>query len=121
MPVSDLLSEKFQALGHPVRRAMVQTLAQGPRSVGELARPFKMTAPAISGHLKVLERAGLVSRRIEGQSRIIGLKKNAVSDIDIWIDQIRNFWDGSFDRLDDRLAELNRRRQWLEDREREHE
>ena len=104
--MSDPLPEKFAALGHPVRLAMVQRLARGARTVGELAAPFDMTPPAISNHLKVLERAGLIERGREAQWRPCRLQAAPLKQVDEWVEAYRRHWEERLDRLDDYLREL---------------
>lgn len=103
---SDPLSTTFQALADPTRRAILARLAQGEASVSDLAEPFEISLPAISRHLKVLEQAGLVSRTREAQWRPCQLRAGPLKEAAGWIDHYRRFWDASFDRLDDYLAEL---------------
>ena len=103
---SDPLSTTFQALADPTRRAILARLAQGEASVSDLAEPFEISLPAISRHLKVLEQAGLVSRTREAQWRPCQLKAGPLKEAAGWIDHYRRFWDASFERLDDYLAEL---------------
>ena len=103
---TDPLSTTFQALADPTRRAILARLTQGEASVGELARPFDISGPAVTKHLKVLERAGLISRGREAQwrpARLEGAPLKAVAD---WLETYRRHWERSFDRLDDYLAEL---------------
>src|SRR5512139_2505461 len=97
---TDRLSSTFAALADPTRRAILARLASGETSVNELAEPFEMTLPAISKHLKVLERAGLVERRREAQWRPARLEAGPLKEIAEWLDAYRRFWEGSFDRLD---------------------
>lgn len=103
---SDRLSVTFAALADPTRRAILASLIKGDASVNELAKPFAMTLPAISKHLKVLEKAGLIERSREAQWRPCKLKAAPLRDISGWIDEYRCFWEESFDRLDDYLREL---------------
>lgn len=103
---SDPLSTTFQALADPTRRAILARLAQGEASVSDLAEPFEISLPAISRHLKVLEQAGLVSRTREAQWRPCQLRAGPLKEAAGWIDHYRRFWDASFDRLDEYLAEL---------------
>ena len=103
--MDDALSLRFNALGHPVRRSILERLAQGSSRVGELAGLFSLTAPAITNHLKVLERAGLVNRRVDKQTRIISLKNEELEAAERWIRDTRTFWEGSFDRLEKHLKE----------------
>lgn len=100
------LDATFGALADPTRRAIVARLAHGDASVGELCEPFAMTQPAISKHLKVLERAGLISRRRDAQRRPCRLQARPLAEATEWLAEYRRFWEGSFERLDDVLAEL---------------
>lgn len=103
---SDRLSTTFGALADPTRRAILARLALGEASVTELAEPFEMSLPAVSKHLKVLERAGLVARGREAQWRPCRLEAAPLKDVDDWLTRYRRFWDESFDRLDDYLRRL---------------
>jgi DNA-binding transcriptional ArsR family regulator len=105
----DPLSATFAALADPTRRAILARLASGKASVTELADPFAMSLPAISKHLKVLERAGLISRGREAQWRPCQLRAGPLKDASNWLERYRRFWDESFDRLDDYLHELKRK------------
>jgi DNA-binding transcriptional ArsR family regulator len=102
----DRLSETFGALADPTRRAILARLASGEASVTELASPFAMSMPAISKHLKVLERAGLIARGREAQWRPCRLRVAPLQDVAGWVDHYRRFWEESFDRLDDYLQEM---------------
>ena len=102
----DTLSNTFSALADPTRRAMLARLALGELSVTELAKPFEMSMPAISKHLKVLERAGLITRSREAQWRPCRLKAAPLKDAAEWIEHYRRFWDDSLDRLDHYLHKL---------------
>lgn len=102
----DPLSHTFAALADPTRRAILARLASGETSVTELAEPFAMSLPAISKHLKVLERAGLIARGREAQWRPCRLQAGPLQDVSGWLDQYRQYWDRSFDRLDDYLKVL---------------
>ena len=102
----DRLSETFGALADPTRRAILGRLAWGEASVTELAAPFAMSMPAISKHLKVLEKAGLITRGREAQWRPCRLHAGPLQDVAGWVEHYRKFWTGSFDRLDDYLREL---------------
>ena len=104
--MNDRLSETFGALADPTRRAILARLASGEASVTELASPFAMSMPAISKHLKVLERAGLIARGREAQWRPCRLRTAPLRDVAGWVDYYRRFWEVSFDRLDDYLQEL---------------
>ena len=96
----------FAALADPTRRAILARLASGETSVTEVARPFKLSLPAISKHLKVLERAGLIARGREAQWRPCRLQADPLKDVAAWVETYRAFWEQSFDRLDDYLGEL---------------
>jgi DNA-binding transcriptional ArsR family regulator len=102
----DPLSAVFAALSDPTRRAILAQLAAGERSVTELARPFDMSLPAISRHLKVLERAGLISRSREAQWRPCRLEATRLRDVAEWIEPYRRTWEARLDRLEDYLAEV---------------
>lgn len=104
--MSDSLSRTFAALADPTRRAILARLAQGEMTVTELAEPFDMSLPAISKHLKVLERAGLIERGRKAQLRPARLDAAPLEEAAAWIDTYRRFWEESFDRLDDYLQEL---------------
>jgi DNA-binding transcriptional ArsR family regulator len=102
----DSLSATFAALADPTRRAILARLAMGETSVSDLAEPFDMSLPAVSKHLKVLERAGLIARGREAQWRPCRLKPIALREVDDWLEKYRRFWEERFDRLDDYLREL---------------
>jgi DNA-binding transcriptional ArsR family regulator len=103
---TDRLSTTFAALADPTRRAILARLALGETSVGELAKPFDISAPAISKHLKVLERAGLIARGREAQWRPARLEAGPLKDAAKWIEHYRRFWEESLDRLDDYLRKI---------------
>jgi DNA-binding transcriptional ArsR family regulator len=103
---ADHLSTTFAALADPTRRAILARLASGQTSVTELAEPFDMSMPAISKHLKVLERAGLIARGREAQWRPCRLEAGPLKDVAGWVEHYRRFWEQSFDRLDDYLKQL---------------
>jgi DNA-binding transcriptional ArsR family regulator len=105
----DTLNATFAALADPTRRAILARLAQGEASVMELAKPFDMSQPAISKHLKVLERAGLISRGRDAQRRPCRLEAVPLKDIAEWVEPYRRFWEESFQRLDALLDEMKRR------------
>ena len=107
--MSDTLSVTFAALADPTRRAILGRLAGGEKSVSDLAGPFKMSFAAVSKHLKVLERAGLVARGKEAQWRPCRLRAAPLRDVSDWVEHYRRFWEQSFDRLDDYLKELQRK------------
>jgi DNA-binding transcriptional ArsR family regulator len=102
----DALSATFSALADPTRRAILSRLAAGEATVTELAEPFAVTMPAISKHLKVLERAGLITRGRSAQWRPCRLDAGPLADVADWVQHYRQFWDGSFDRLDEHLREI---------------
>jgi DNA-binding transcriptional ArsR family regulator len=109
MPLqADQLSATFAALADPTRRAILARLARGEVTVTELAKPFDMTLPAVSKHLKVLERAGLVTRGREAQYRPVALNGLPLRDADQWIERYRRFWEQSLDRLDAYLREIQK-------------
>ena len=103
---SDPLSATFAALADPTRRAILARLCSGEATVGELAEPFDMSLPAVSKHLKVLERAGLVTRGREAQWRPCRLEAGPLKDANGWLERYRQFWEQSFDRLEGYLDEL---------------
>lgn len=105
MPV-DHLSTTFAALADPTRRAILGRLAAGEATVTELAEPFAMSLPAVSKHLRVLERAGLITRGREAQWRPARLEAKRLKEVADWVEHYRRFWEQSFDRLDDYLHEL---------------
>jgi DNA-binding transcriptional ArsR family regulator len=102
------LDATFAALADPTRRAILSRLASGEASVTELAEPFAMSMPAISKHLKVLERAGLIARGREAQWRPCRLEAAPLKDVSLWVETYRQFWEQSFDRLDSYLNELQK-------------
>ncbi len=103
---TDRLSATFSALADPTRRAILARLALGEASVGELAEPFDMSLPAISKHLKVLERAELITRGREAQWRPCRIEATTLKDVDDWLERYRKLWEERFDRLDDYLKGL---------------
>jgi DNA-binding transcriptional ArsR family regulator len=105
----DRLSATFAALADPTRRAILARLTTGETSVTELAAPFDMSLPAVSKHLKVLERAGLIARGREAQWRPCRLEATPLQEVSEWVERYRRFWDESFDRLDDYLHTLKAR------------
>ncbi|CAN5507790.1 metalloregulator ArsR/SmtB family transcription factor [soil metagenome] len=102
----DQLSRTFGALSDPTRRAILTRLAEGEATVTELAEPFEMSLPAVSKHLKVLERAGLITRSREAQWRPARLDPEPLKEAAGWLIEYRQFWEASFDRLDEYLKEL---------------
>jgi DNA-binding transcriptional ArsR family regulator len=110
MPTAtDRLDRTFAALADPTRRAILARLASGEASVTELGEPFEMSLPAVSKHLKVLERAGLIARGRERQRRPARLEAEPLKEIAEWTDRYRRFWEESYDRLDEYLDELQGR------------
>jgi DNA-binding transcriptional ArsR family regulator len=107
---ADPLSATFAALADPTRRAILARLASGEASVTELAAPFDMSLPAVSKHLKTLERAGLIARGRDAQWRPCRLEAGPLKEIADWVEHYRRFWEASFDRLDDYLLELQGKR-----------
>ena len=103
--MTDSLSAIFSALSDPTRRAILARLATGEMSVSELAEPFSITAPSLSKHLKVLERAGLVTRRRDAQKRPCRLATAPLRQVDKWMEQYRSSWEHSMNRLDQFLAQ----------------
>lgn len=108
-PTSDRLDATFAALADPTRRAILARLATGEASVAELAAPFAMSQPAISKHIKVLERAGLVSRAIDAQRRPSRLEARPLAEANEWLERYREYWQASFQHLDTLLVELKTR------------
>jgi DNA-binding transcriptional ArsR family regulator len=102
----DRLDATFAALADPTRRAILARLASGEASVTELAEPFAMSQPAISKHLKVLERAGLISRGRDAQRRPRRLEPKALAEANEWLERYREIWEANFQRLDDLLSEM---------------
>jgi DNA-binding transcriptional ArsR family regulator len=106
----DRLDATFAALADPTRRAILARLASGEASVTELAEPFAMSQPAISKHLKVLERAGLISSGLDAQRRPRRLEAKPLAEATEWLERYRQFWEGNFQRLDALLAEMKTKR-----------
>src|ERR1700722_3161650 len=104
--MQDQLSATFSALADPTRRAILARLALGETSVTELAEPFQMSMPAVSKHLKVLERAGLIARSREAQWRPCRLEAAPLKSVASWVDDYRKFWEESFDRLEAYLKDI---------------
>ncbi|MEL7158984.1 MAG: metalloregulator ArsR/SmtB family transcription factor [Actinomycetota bacterium] len=100
------LSDTFAALANPTRRAILARLAEGEASVNELAEPFDMSLPAVSRHIKVLERAGLVAQGQRAQYRPCTLDARPLQEISAWAERYRRIWEAGFDRMDDYLQEL---------------
>ena len=106
---ADPLSATFAALADPTRRAMLARLVRGELSVNELAKPFKISGPAVSKHLKVLERAGLITRARAAQRRPCRLAPSALRQIDDWLADYRQLWEARLDRLDAYLSRLQQK------------
>jgi DNA-binding transcriptional ArsR family regulator len=106
---TDRLSLTFAALADPTRRGILSRLAQGEATVNELAEPFEISLPAISRHLKVLERAGLISRRRAAQARPTSLRVEALEEAEEWMDTCRVVWQGRLERLDAHVHEIQKR------------
>ena len=104
--MSDRLSTTFSALSDPTRRAILARLTLGETSVKELAEPFSITAPSITKHLKVLERAGLIRRGREAQWRPCQLEAAPLQEVSVWVERYRGFWEQSMNRLDNYLSKL---------------
>ena len=103
---TDPLSSIFAALADPTRRAILARLTSGEASVGELSQPFQMSQPAVSKHLKVLERAGLIAKSREAQWRLCRLEAAPLREVATWMEPYRRFWDESFRRLDDHMRQM---------------
>src|SRR6266852_3949091 len=103
---TDELSTTFAALADPTRRAILARLAQGEATVNELAKPFTLSLPAVSKHLKVLQRAGLITQGRQAQWRPCRLASAPLKEVADWVESYRRCWDESFDRLDDYLREM---------------
>ncbi len=108
---TDHLSNTFSALADPTRRAILANLTTGEKTVSDLAEPFDMTMPAITKHLKVLEKANLIERSRQAQYRPCRLHPKPLKDIDEWMEQYRQFFEGSFDRLDDYIHEIQTKKE----------
>ena len=100
------LDAVFSALADPTRRAILKRLGEGEATVNELKEPFRISQPAISKHLKVLEQAGLIDRKVEKQKRPARLKPETLEAAAIWINEFKQFWDANFDALDEVLSEI---------------
>jgi len=103
----DRLSQTFAALANPTRRAILTRLAEGEATVNELAEPFSMSLPAISKHIKVLERAGLITQGQKAQYRPCTIDVTPLKEVSNWTEQYRHIWEASFDRMDDFIRQLN--------------
>ncbi len=105
-PAPDPLSQTFAALADPTRRSILSRLAKGTATVAELAKPFAISQPAISKHLKVLEKAGLITRGRDAQCRPRAIEAKPLKEADEWLENYRKLWEANFARLDDLLDEL---------------
>jgi DNA-binding transcriptional ArsR family regulator len=108
---TDQLSSTLSALADPTRRSILATLAKGERSAMELAEPFSISQPAVSRHLKVLERAGLIERSRRAQWRPCQLRADRLREVAEWVEPYRRFWEERLDRLDDHLKEIQAKEQ----------
>lgn len=108
MAIADRLDVTFAALADPTRRAILSRLARGETTVKELSAPFDMSGPAVSKHLRVLERAGLIARGREAQWRPCRLEAGPMKDATAWLEHYRQFWEQSFDRLDAHLKRIQK-------------
>ena len=106
MPSADRLSRAFSALADPTRREILSRLSRGPTTVGELAAPFAISGPAVSQHLGVLERAGLVERTARAQWRTVTIRTEPLDEVAAWVERHRREWDERFDRLEERLRDV---------------
>jgi DNA-binding transcriptional ArsR family regulator len=100
-----MVNDPFRALAHPIRRGIVERLAVGPATVGEVTRDFAVSKPAISKHLKVLEETGVLSRVVEGRTHRLSLDPKALDEAAVWMDRQRALWEGLFDAVEDYLKE----------------
>ncbi len=105
-PAEPDLDAAFFALSDPTRRSILESLGGREAGVAELARPYDMSAPAISKHLRVLEQAGLITRRIEGRQHFLRVNPDQLQQAQLWIERQRAFWEGSFDRLAEHLERV---------------
>jgi DNA-binding transcriptional ArsR family regulator len=105
---NDRLSQIFAALANPTRRAILARLAEGEATVNELAEPFDMSLPAISKHIRVLERVGLITQGQRAQFRPCNIDVTPLKEVSRWTDQYRQIWEASFDRMDDYVHQLNK-------------
>jgi len=115
---SDQLSATFAALADPTRRAILARLASGAATVTQVAEPFEMSLPAVSKHLKVLERAGLIARGRAAQWRPCKLEARPLKEVADWVEHYRNFWTASFDRLDEYLRRVQQKEKRHGDKQR---
>lgn len=103
----DALTQTFSALADPTRRAIISRLAAGEATVGELAKPFDISGPAISRHIKVLEEARLIERKVQARWRVCSLRRDRLAEAENWIGEMRAFWETGFDRLEALLEAEN--------------
>lgn len=108
MATADMLTLTFSALADPTRRAILERLSRGRATVSELAAPFRISLPAVSRHLKVLERAGLVARGRDAQWRPAQLQAEPLKDVSVWLERYRQHWEESYERLDEYLSEVQK-------------
>lgn len=113
----DSLSLVFSALADPTRRQILEQLVNGGKSAGDLAKPFAMSAPAISRHLKVLENAGLIERKVEAQWRRCSINPEGLKQADNWVSQYRQFWEDRFSVLDDFLKDIQQKGSKTDDKD----
>lgn len=116
MTHSDRLNATFTALADPTRRAILARLASGEASVNDLAKPFNISQPAVSKHLKVLERAGLISRGRDAQRRPSRIEPRPLAEATRWLENYRRFWEGSFRNLDELLEEMKATKKHIQKR-----
>lgn len=107
--MADQLTLTFSALADPTRRSILERLAQGRATVSELAAPFKISLPAVSRHLKVLEQAGLIARGRDAQWRPAQLQAKPLKEVSVWLERYRSNWEESYERLDEYLADVQKR------------
>ncbi|QYK51242.1 MAG: winged helix-turn-helix transcriptional regulator [Anaerolineales bacterium] len=107
--MTDALSLTFSALADPTRRAILERLSNGRASVSELAAPFKISLPAVSRHLKVLEKAGLVARARDAQWRPAQLQAEPLKNVSVWLERYRRNWEESYERLDEYLSDVQKK------------
>ena len=117
MITTDTLSLTFSALADPTRRAILERLSHGRATVLELAAPFRISLPAVSRHLKVLERAGLIARGRDAQWRPAQLQAEPLKDVSVWLEHYRLHWEESYERLDDYLSEVQKKQKPYKEQE----
>lgn len=109
MEVRDPLSDALSALAHPARRGMLERLAEGDASVSDLAEPLNMSLPAVSKHIRILERAGLIEQRQRAQFRICTLVPAPLKDIESWAEQYRSIWEARFDQMETVMKKISKK------------